>query len=307
MDWVATVSSGERERQELTPENLKSAVRTFYEQGCLLLEGAIDVSLVDRAHREWQERFGDLDLAAMTERVARPGPNRLYEVGDARFEVAVEMTGGFADPRLFGNRILRGLMRALLGPAVRLNSFTVVVSHPGAPAQHVHRDHGHLFEQWDTVLPVYGVNVAVPIIDVNREMGPTAVWPGSHRQQASQPTGTPEVAAFRRGDVMLIDYRTMHAGMSNRSSKPRPVLYMVYARTWFFDEINHMNRPAVDMPLAQYELLPEEAKPLLSRALSAEMRKRREDLDRPAPVVSGGPPCPCGNGQPFASCHGREG
>jgi ectoine hydroxylase-related dioxygenase (phytanoyl-CoA dioxygenase family) len=72
---------------------------------------------------------------------------------------------------------------------------------------------------------------------------------------------------FQQGDAILIDYRTLHTGMPNTSGRVRPIAYLVYARTWFFDEINHMERSSLDMPLATYRSLPQYTRSLLLRAL----------------------------------------
>jgi ectoine hydroxylase-related dioxygenase (phytanoyl-CoA dioxygenase family) len=173
------------------------------------------------------------------------------------------------------------LLRPLLGGNIHLSNLTAVVAHPGAAQQHAHRDQQHLFGQpgIGPSLPIYSINMAVPLIDVDMEMGPTAVWLGSHRWEADRGPTTEPVAAvpFRRGDCMLLDYRTIHAGLSNRSARQRPIVYMVYARPWFFDHSNHLRRVPIDMPLELFEEYPG-LRPLLSRALSyAVIRTWRED------------------------------
>ena len=79
---------------------------------------------------------------------------------------------------------------------------------------------------------------------------------------------------FQRGDCVLLDYRTLHAGLPNQSANARPVMYLVYARTWFFDEANHQGRTPLNMSLETYQSLPESARPLVLRAYSQAMRAR---------------------------------
>ena len=69
---------------------------------------------------------------------------------------------------------------------------------------------------------------------------------------------------LRRGDCIVLDYRTLHAGLPNRSNRARPIVYMVYARPWFFDHANHVNRRRipVDMPLERYDELPASVRPI---------------------------------------------
>jgi len=54
-----------------------------------------------------------------------------------------------------------------------------------------------------------------------------------------------------------MDYRTLHTGMPNRGTRIRPILYLVYTRTWFFDEVNHAGRAALDLPLEKFLWLPD--------------------------------------------------
>jgi hypothetical protein len=203
-----------------------------------------------------------------------------------------------------------------------------VVSYPGAAMQQIHRDHGHLFASEPGLgpnLPVYAVNVVVPLIDVELETGPTAVWPGSHRWPASvqpQPDGM-QASPLHRGDCMLLDYRTLHTGLPNQSTRMRPILYMVYARGWFCDDATHFGVNSPDMRLEDYHSVPEPARVPLYRALSQAVRNPGRESVGAAPVrgaaapgriadapaspgkVGRNDPCPCGSGRKFKQCHGK--
>ena len=202
--------------------------------------------------------------------------------------------------------------------------------------QHFHRDNDHLFFDPGVGpnLPVYAINVAVPLIDVDRRTGPTGVWLGSHRlaQGVGVELGTMTVCEWQRGDIMLLDYRTLHAGLPNASRQARPIVYMVYTRPWFFDQGNHISRIPMDMPIERYKELPESVQRLLIRAFSYAARARWHEADagghapqrsaRPAAQSIAQPtannpstgtaagrndPCPCGSGQKYKHCHGRLG
>jgi hypothetical protein len=151
--------------------------------------------------------------------------------------------------------------------------------------------------------------------------------------------------ALQRGDCVMLDYRTLHAGLPNLSGRARPIVYMVYARPWFFDDVNHTNRIPLDMSIEHYEQLPASVHPLLIRAYSHATRARWQEADgrgrvaerspvapsgagaaRPfGPVAAPGgvqrnpndpsgwgkvgrnDPCPCGSGRKFKQCHGALG
>jgi hypothetical protein len=285
MDWVVAVSPSETAAAELAPATDAAARAALQEHGCILLRGAFPPATVEAMYQEYVAQLGTLDLAAMESLSMKPPPNRLIGVGRARYDTTLRMTGAFGRPEVFANPLLLKFLRPLLGRDMRLNSFTAVASYPGAPQQQPHRDHDHLFPQPGvaTGLPVYAVNVAVPLIDVDLETGPTGVWLGTHRSGQTVAVQAKDVKAspLQRGDCMLLDYRTLHAGLPNRSGKARPILYMVYGRRWFFDDVNYVNRIPLDMPLERYHELPESVRPLLLRAFSYAMLTRWHEADVP--------------------------
>jgi Phytanoyl-CoA dioxygenase (PhyH) len=283
MDWVVAVSASETAGGALTPETEAAARAALQEHGCVLLRGAFPSATIEAMHGEYVAQLGTLDLAAMETESKKPPPNRLIGVGRARYDTTLRMTGAFSRMDVFASGLLLNFLRPLLGRDMRLNSFTAVASYPGAPQQAPHRDHDHLFSQPGVAanLPVYAVNVAVPLIDVDLETGPTGVWLGSHRSGQVVAVQGKDMAAspLQRGDCMLLDYRTLHAGLPNRSGKARPIVYMVYGRRWFFDDVNYINRIPLDMPLERYHELPETVRPLLVRAFSYAMLTHWHEAD----------------------------
>jgi ectoine hydroxylase-related dioxygenase (phytanoyl-CoA dioxygenase family) len=273
VDWIVTVSYEERAFGALNATTTKQALDSLAENGCVLLRGSFQERVVDSLYREFMSRYGSLDAHAMAAKSKEPPPTPVMEVGANRFEIALKMTGAFAALEVFANPLLLRLLAPLLGNDLRLSGFTAVASYPGASVQHIHRDHAHLFadNSVGAQLPTYAVNVSVPLIDVDTETGPTGIWPGSqhlpdtHRFSAETAT----VEEFRRGDAILIDYRTFHTGMPNRSTKLRPILYMVYSRSWFFDEVNHTQRSSLDVPMETLRTMPAHMQSLLLRAYRA--------------------------------------
>jgi hypothetical protein len=341
-DWVVAVSAGELARGALGPDNDASARAAMQLNGCVLFRGVFAPATVDAMHREYAAQFGTLDVAEMQKRAAKPAPTRFMEVGGSRYELILPMIGTFGEPEVFANALLIRFLAPLIGRDLHLNSFTAVISHPGAPQQRVHRDYPHLFFEPGVgpSLLVHAVNVVVPLIDVDMETGPTGVWLGSHRMQglAVDPKSI-TVCPMRRGDCIVLDYRTLHAGLPNRSARARPIVYMVYARPWFFDHANHVNRSRipVDMPIERYDALPPSVRPIVARAPYYRMLARWNEADADAPAIAHPihdrpanerePPaderpavdplslrkvgrndaCPCGSGKKYKHCHGRIG
>jgi hypothetical protein len=328
-DWIITPSAEERARGQLSPESQRDAHAAFHRHGCLLVRDALPVPVIDDMRDEFEARYGKLGLAGMMAQSRRRPPNPVDPRGEARFEITMRMSGAFARPEGFANPLLRSILSPLLGGDMQLNSFSIVVSYPGSGMQQIHRDHGHLFATEPAIgpsLPVYAVNVGVPLIDVDLQIGPTGVWPGSHRW-APNVEAKPEevrVCTINRGDCIFIDYRTLHTGMPNRSALARPILYMVYSRAWFTDEATHFGVNSPDIGVEDYNRLPEAARePLLYRAFSQAVRHRgpglgtEHDPRAPRPSLNPANPsswgkvgrndaCPCGSGKKFKQCHGRS-
>ena len=277
MDLLVPVSEAERTRGELNSATARAAYAALANWGAVILRGAFATGTIDGLRSEFAAQFGGQDLAGMKALADQPPPTAVTEVGLARFEIVLRMAGAFG-PQIYANPIITKLLAPLMGGDMRLSGFTAVASYPGADAQRMHRDHAHLFGDRGVgpQLPVYAVNVAVPLVDVDEQTGPTALWPGSHRwpDGVQPPPNSMAVLPFQRGDAILIDYRTAHAGMPNQSAAARPILYMVYARPWFFDDVNHPGRSPLNMDLAEFSALPDETKPLLLRAYAQAMRAR---------------------------------
>jgi SEC-C motif len=127
------------------------------------------------------------------------------------------------------------------------------------------------------------------------------------------------VSSLQRGDCLLMDYRTLHTGLPNQSGRARPMVYMVYARPWFFDYHNHIrvSRVPLDLPIEHYHELPASVRPLLARALYYAMLARWPEVDEPGHAVQPSTynpsswgmarrndPCACGSGKKYKHCHG---
>lgn len=273
--YIVEVSPQERAGGQLTPANAAQAYSSMNLLGFAILRGCFAPDHVAEMHREYLAQYGHQDVAGMAELSRKPSP--VVEVGKGRFEIVMKLVGAF-DMRAYANDLLLRFLIPLIGQDMRLSGVSAVASYPGSDRQRMHRDAGHLFPDYQVGpnLPTYAVNVSVPLIDVDASIGPTGVWPASHRMPDSKLPGDDKLLTvpFLKGDAILIDYRTLHAGLPNLSQIVRPILYMVYARNWFFDDGNHPQRSPLDMPLETFQALPENIKPLLIRAYSQVMRAK---------------------------------
>ena len=288
MDWILSVSMEEQSLGRLSAETAQAANAALTVHGCVQLSGVFQQSTIDTLFKDYLARYGALSAREMHERATRDKPKAISVRGDARYEITPRMTGAFGEPDVFANRLLVEFLSPLLDRDVHLSSFTIVVSHPGAVLQAIHRDYGHLFSE-PTVslnLPPYAINVVVPLIDVDIATGPTGVWPGSHKWPTDRrpEIGDMRVSPIRRGDCLLIDYRTLHTGLPNRSTCVRPIMCMVYARQWFFDDTTYFAAKSVDISIQDYTRWPKHVQVLLARGVSQSMRGQWCDME-PAGVV----------------------
>lgn len=276
MGIVVAVSDAERAAGRLSAATEQTAREALSEFGCVLLRGVFTPATVDALRSEFNAQWGGLDRTMMAAEANLPPPNPVLCVGKDRYEILVKMKGALGDPDVFGNLLLCRFLTRMLDESLKLSGVTVVVSYPGAERQHVHSDLHPLFAEpgLSASLPAYAINVSVPLVDVTTDMGPTGIWLGSHLWSRERAPLETECACveYHRGDCILIDYRTLHAGLPNKSNAVRPILYMVYARTWFFDEANHRARPSLDLAVSDFMALPAYLQALAMRTYSQQMR-----------------------------------
>jgi ectoine hydroxylase-related dioxygenase (phytanoyl-CoA dioxygenase family) len=212
-------------------EPIRLAYECFVRNGYALLDHVLSVPDVSALRGEFHARYEKY----LQDREY----GETMEVGNKRFLVPVELSGGFAEAQVWANRYVIAVVRELLGEDAVLDNFGAVVSLGGSEKQHSHRDASLLFEsRISSILPAYAMTVVLPLIDMNERQGTTAIWPGSHRWtefQDKEPALVPEIPA---GSAFMWDYRLYHFGTPNQTSVPRPMIYGAYARSWYRDAAN---------------------------------------------------------------------
>jgi hypothetical protein len=93
----------------------------------------------------------------------------------------------FNAPDVVANPLLMPLIHALLGPQAKLVHAGLILSSPESADQPWHQDGAALFDGFPSVvgdLPLYALNVFVPLEPVTEALGPTGFWVGSHKESA---------------------------------------------------------------------------------------------------------------------------
>ena len=244
-------------------ERVSVASDLFRQHGALFLENAVDRKLVAKLAKAFAKKYQSLSQKELKDRDAM--------VGDRRYMVTVDIKKPFNDPGLYANPRWMPILESLLSPHLRIVSYGVVVALPGADDQSIHLDHPPLFESaangsQKVDLPPWAVTLVVPLVEIDRQIGPTAIWPGTHLaadrierlQTLMESPGYSDAQKpeTKLGDAYMMDYRVIHGGLANDSDRPRPILYLVYGRPWFRDGFNFSSQPAVQISKKQRKKVP---------------------------------------------------
>ncbi len=157
-----------------------------------------------------------------------------------RFIAPVTMTAAVRATGVLECAALEAVCETMLGDGFVYEAFGMLWVDPGAPAQDPHRDGGMLFPESgiDKILPPTAITVAIPLVDVDLAWAPTGVAPGSHRLEPGSSTAELVPIELVRGSAAIWDFRALHAGLANRTDRPRPALYFTVCRPYWVDHLN---------------------------------------------------------------------
>ena len=160
--------------------------------------------------------------------------------GANRFQMYLPFEPPFADPRVYENETILGIIERVLGPDSICTYFASDTPLPGSDYQRVHSDTRLLFPEVPHSLPCYGLVLNIPLVDVTEENGPmecwpggTHLWPGGGDMQALAPQMPSVRLTMKAGSVLLRDLRMWHRGTPNHGNRSRPNMALVYTRPWY--------------------------------------------------------------------------
>jgi hypothetical protein len=185
--------------------------------------------------------------------------------GAGRYYVTLPFAEPFADPEVYEDDDVLGVVRRLVGDDAVLCQLATDTPLLGSEYQDVHRDAPPLFPEWGRETPPFQLAVNFPLVDVTEENGPFEVARATHvlskeegLRRIDEGSARLEPLLMRAGDVMIRDVRGLHRGTPNRTSEPRTMVVVGYSRRWLF-------RPEVSIrvPRAALASLSERARFLL--------------------------------------------
>jgi ectoine hydroxylase-related dioxygenase (phytanoyl-CoA dioxygenase family) len=199
--------------------------RALDEDGYLILEDYLAGELLAQLRQRVAELFAEEGERAGSEFKQEPGCGRLANLVDKGdvFRAIV------AQPRVLE------YVRHVLGPNVKLSSLNARSVHPGGGAQPLHADMAAVADAQG----YWVCNTIWVLDDYTADNGALRLVPGSHRwQKLPQEALKDPLAAHpeqvlvtcRVGAVVVVNAHAWHAGMANRTHRPRTSLHAFYCR-----------------------------------------------------------------------------
>ena len=224
----------------------------FERDGFVMLPGHFPRATMDA----WRSAFEPLLEPHLHATDGNRGPGRYY--------VTLPFEGEFADPSIFCDDDVLGIVERVAGPDPVMCQLATDTPVRGSDFQDWHRDTPPLFDGIPET-PSFQLAVNFPLVDVDEENGSLETTRGTHRVSREEALAglqdgrfAPERVPMRLGDAMIRDVRGLHRGTPNYIGTPRPMVVIGYSRAWYF-------RPEVriDVPRRVFASLPARAQRLL--------------------------------------------
>lgn len=237
-----------------TERELDRFAEELNRDGICVIRGLFDRALIDR----WKVAFD----ALFQERQQRPGG--LAPRGQARCYATLPWVQPFADPAVFANPIIRGVLNRVFFQEYKLVQLAADIPLQGSQYQEIHRDFRPLFSD-QIVTPLYALAVNFSLVEVTEANGPFEMARGTHvmsREEGLVKVQSGEIPMeqfyLQPGDVMIRSPLALHRGTPNLTPEPRPMIVMGYVMHWL-----HTQKVDLTLPRAYYESLPPEIQELL--------------------------------------------
>jgi ectoine hydroxylase-related dioxygenase (phytanoyl-CoA dioxygenase family) len=240
------------ETQVLGPDDLKTLVQSFKQDGYVLLENCLNEDLLI----ELRKSFSEL----MNAKVARTGikPVQVTDTrntGNERVKIDFDPQGGnhdlnrwnmhlpstsiFMREEIVAHPRVTPILDELIGADQALFIIASDTPYPGSGYQNIHQD-----------FPRFGLTINIPLVDFTEENAPLEIWPGTHVRDtdklgaAAFHTGHVNLSAneldemrgripgkrmlIKAGSILIRDQRLVHRGTANVSDQSRPCLSLWY-------------------------------------------------------------------------------
>lgn len=190
--------------------------------GICVIRGLFDRGLIEA----WAVAFDRL----FHDRHQRSGG--LAPRGQARFYTTLPWVDPFADPAVFANPVILGILDRVFYQEYKLVQLAADIPMQGSEYQEIHRDFRPLFSD-QIVTPLYALAVNFPLVEVTAENGPFEMARGTHvlpREAGLVKVQAGEIPMeqfyMQPGDVMIRSPLALHRGTPNCTPQSRPMIVM---------------------------------------------------------------------------------
>ncbi len=266
VDSVPTISLTDEERMSghCNPAKLALAAKLYQLYGTLIIHNVYSTELIDNCREEFLHRY----RSYFTNRKH----SSALQIGDRRFQISLALAGAFNNPEFYANSFVLPLMKRLLGDQLIIGSTVCATSLPGSLDQHGHKDHRALFtdapDDDPMALPPVSVTTMIPLVSINEENGTTLVKKGSHRLSRRESSQLDyQVPIVPAGSCYLMDLALTHKGQGNQTDQLRPIVNMVYHRSWFVDNKNFRQQSPLQIDSVEYRQISIENRHLFDWAI----------------------------------------
>ncbi|MBM0744217.1 phytanoyl-CoA dioxygenase family protein [Phormidium sp. CLA17] len=237
-----------------SPTDLDQLAADLNRDGICVIRGLFDRTVIEA----WAVAFD----ALFQERQQRPGG--VAPRGTARGYVTLPWVAPFADPAVFANPTILGVLDRVFYQEYKLVQLAADIPMQGSEYQEIHRDFRPLFSD-QIVTPLYALAVNFPLVEVTAENGPFEMARGTHVM--SRDEGLAKIQAgeismeqfyMQPGDVMIRSPLALHRGTPNHTPQPRPMVVLGYIMHWLYT-----HKVDLTLPQAYYNDLPPHLQQLL--------------------------------------------
>lgn len=250
-----------------TEVDLDQFAEDLRRDGICVIRGLFDQKLI----AEWADAFD----ALYQERQQQVGG--LAPRGQARWYVTLPWIAPFANPAVFANPVILGVLDRVFFQEYKLVQLAADIPLQGSEYQEIHRDFRPLFSD-QIVTPLYALAVNFPLVEVTAENGPFEMARGTHvmpREEGLVKIRAGEIPMeqfyMQLGDVMIRSPLALHRGTPNQTPHPRPMIVLGYVMHWL-----HTQKVDLTLPRDYYERLSPQLQQLLRCDVVEELSDKGE-------------------------------
>jgi len=237
MDFMK-LSQAELSSGQLAPETLAQAVNQVKLHGFVVLENALPLTLADELNADFLKTVDELLKTDAQKTEVNTSAFRKN-----RIRMDLPFRDPYIQPAIITNPFALPIVERILGEDCRMFYFSVDAPMPGSDYQTVHGDYAPFYPEADIILPITGLVVNYPLINVTEQNGPLEAWPNTHLSPEKFYTGghvqeaakqlDPMKMLTPKGSLIVRDIRMWHRGTPNVSNEIRPNMALIYGRSWW--------------------------------------------------------------------------